>query len=107
MTPIGSTSSNIRRAIEFIVSSSCCWTDPPCGHHITWTTACRQTHRKTSSEGSVDDGCQAVTPGGVQPASRTERYSLLRGHLRRELSKVEIVPPRCDGTVVDLEDAHD
>src|SRR5690348_7589595 len=34
MTPIGSTSSNIRRAIEFIAcSSSCCCTPgAPCGH---------------------------------------------------------------------------
>src|SRR5690348_9349805 len=32
MTPIGSTSSNIRRAIEFIVCSSCCMPGAPCGH---------------------------------------------------------------------------
>src|SRR5262249_28344567 len=32
MTPIGSTSSNIRRAIEFIVYSSCFGPGAPCGH---------------------------------------------------------------------------
>src|SRR5581483_11241512 len=32
MTPIGSTSSNIRRAIEFIVCSFCCRPGAPCGH---------------------------------------------------------------------------
>jgi hypothetical protein len=32
MTPIGSTSSNIRRAIGFIVYSSCCRPGAPCGH---------------------------------------------------------------------------
>src|SRR5215471_14818250 len=32
MTPIGSTSSNIRRAIEFIACSSCCRPRAPCGH---------------------------------------------------------------------------
>jgi hypothetical protein len=32
MTPIGSTSSNIRRAIEFIACSSCRAPGAPCGH---------------------------------------------------------------------------
>src|SRR5260370_36710969 len=52
MTPIGSTSSNIRRAIEFIVYSSCCRPRAPLrALTITWTTARRQTHRTTTPDG--------------------------------------------------------
>src|SRR4051812_48170934 len=44
--PIGSTSPNIRRAIGFIVVSSCLHAGrAACVLTITWTTARRQTHR--------------------------------------------------------------
>src|SRR3954453_4117758 len=47
MTPIGSTSSNIRRAIEFMVDSSFSPRRSKQTLTITWTTAHRETHRTT------------------------------------------------------------
>src|SRR4051794_24733402 len=47
MTPIGSTSSNIRRAIELIVHSSRCSPGAPDGHsRSVWTVARRGSHRR-------------------------------------------------------------
>src|SRR3954453_18080810 len=61
MAPIGSTSSNIRRAIERFVSASCCtagalsWLLT-----LTWTTTHRETHRTSPAR-------RRRTPTSVRP----------------------------------------
>src|SRR5215470_12468770 len=62
MTPIGSTSSNIRRAIEFILLLLRQARRPLRALTITWTTARRQIHRTTTPDGSPEGRCPEVTP---------------------------------------------
>src|SRR4051812_35224447 len=68
MTPIGSTSSNIRRAIEFIVYSPCCRTGAfSRALTVTWTMTRRRTHRPTPPDS-----------GGRRPAPPPQRKAPAR-----------------------------
>src|SRR3954467_1564006 len=58
MRPIGSPGSNIRRAIAFISHSFCCTGRALRTPTITWTTACRQTHRTTTPGADEARGAQ-------------------------------------------------
>ena len=84
MTPIGSTSSNIRRAIEFIVYSSCCSAGASSrALTITWTIARRQTHRTTPPTAQEDDQQHAAAQGagaGAGYGRRTARALTGRAH---------------------------
>jgi len=66
MTPIGSTSSNIRRAIEFIVDPSFGNPAPNRTPTISWTAAHRETHRNGSWDvAGRKDGFSNDLPGAL------------------------------------------
>jgi hypothetical protein len=86
MTPIGSTSSNIRRAIEFIVYSSRCRPGAPCGHSRSpgrLSAAKLIAQRRLTVHLDMGDCLTATACPARRPITEREQSCLIAGYRTR------------------------